>query len=116
MDHVIRINGHVSWEGQSNGLPPVIYAFLMMKGYDRKMYNDTIEAQTAAFLRTQSFICQREQGKIIDINEMPANRMAVPMRWITYIDVDVFPMNAEMSMPDESRVERLENGEEPVKQ
>jgi hypothetical protein len=115
MDHVIRFNGYVSWEGQSNGLPSVIYAYLLMKGYDRTLYNDAIEAQTGAFLRMQAMICQKDQGAIIDMNKMPADRMVVPMKWITRMDVDVLPMTREMTMPDNDGVERLENGTEPVK-
>jgi hypothetical protein len=99
-----------------NGLPEVIYAFLMMKGYDHEMFNTAIEAQCGAFLRSQCMIVQKDQGKLIDIKQMPAERMMVPMRWIAFIDVDVFPMTGEFPMADEKGTERLENGEEPVKQ
>jgi hypothetical protein len=116
MDHAIRFNGHISTDGQANGLPPVIYAFLLMKGYDAKMYDEAIEAQAGAFVRMQAMICQRDQGALIDIMKMPADRMIVPMKWIVKMDVSIFPMTGEMTMPDTDGVERLENGDEPVKQ
>jgi hypothetical protein len=94
----------------------MIYAFIMMKGYDRDVFNAAIEAQCGAFLRSQSMIAQKDQGSIIDVNQMPAERMMVPMHWIVKITVDVFPMVGELTMPDENGVERLVNGEEPTKQ
>jgi hypothetical protein len=116
MDHVIRFNGHVSWDGRANGLPETIYAFLMMKGYDRAMYNQAIEAQFAAFAASQFMVVAKDQGSLIDARQMPADRMAVPIRWITCIDVNIIPMVGELSLPDEKGVERLDNGEEPLKQ
>jgi hypothetical protein len=40
--------------------------------------------------------------------------MFVPMRWIVYMDVDVFNLGEELSMPDENGVERMSDGKEPL--
>jgi len=120
MQYVIRFNGHISWEGQSNGLPPVIYAYIVFEGSDgaedKTAISNAIEVQTRAFISWQSMAVQREQGKILDIRAAGNNRMLVPFRWITHIDVDVLPMTGELSEADESGVERLKDGTEPQKQ
>jgi hypothetical protein len=79
-------------------------------------FTKAINAQTAAFVSAQAMSVQRDQGQIIDLNQMPQDRMLVPMNWIVCIDVSVFPLGGEISKPDEEGVERLANGEEPVKQ
>ena len=114
--YVIRFTGHVSWDGQVNGLPKEIYAFLIFEGDDRNAINALIESQSTAFVRSQVMLVQREQGKIIDLRQTPADRMLVPMRWIVNIECDIHPMIGELSVADEHGVERLKNGEQPVKQ
>lgn len=116
MQHVIRFNAHISWEGQSNGLPKTLYAFIIFDGNDRAAINDIIEKQSGGFLRMGAFFCQKDQGSIIDLLRVPQERMLVPMRWITHLDVDVLPMVGELPMADEHGVERLSNGTEPLKQ
>jgi len=114
--YVIRFNGHISWEGQANGLPKVIHAFLMFDSYDKPVFIDAINSQTAAFITARGMTVQREQGQIIDINQMPQERIYVPMAWIVTIDVDVFPLTGEMSNADDDGTELLVDGSEPVKQ
>ena|SRR5713226_150509 len=116
MNHVIRFNGHITWEGRSNGLPEVIYAFIITEGADATFITKVIEDQSRAFIVSQAMYVQREQGKIIDIRQTPQDRTLVPFHNIAFIDVSVFPMTGELSTPDEAGVERLTNGKEPVKQ
>jgi hypothetical protein len=116
MQTVIRLNGHVSWDGQMNGLPKTIYAYMIYLGDDTKGINDLIEAQSGAFIRSQAMFVQKDQGQIIDIRQTPAERMLVPLKWIVSIDADVIPITGELSTPDENGVERLIDGSEPVKQ
>ncbi len=116
MNHVIRFNGHITWEGRSNGLPEVIYAFIITEDANPGFINKAIEDQSRAFIASQAMYVQREQGKIIDLRQTPQDRMLVPFHNIVFIDASVFPMTGELSAPDEKGVERLKNGEEPVKQ
>lgn len=114
--YVIRFTGKISWDGQANGLPPEIYGFLIFEGDDTSAINALIESQASAFVRSQVMLVQRDQGKIIDLRQTPQDRMLVPMRWIVNIRADVHLMVGELSVTDEQGVERLKNGEEPVKQ
>jgi hypothetical protein len=116
MNYVLRFTGNISWEGQSNGLPPKLYAFLIFEGYQREMFNDAMEKQLRAFIAAQGMAAQREQGKVIDVRQVPQDRIFVPMRWIVSLEVDVVNMTGELSNPDGEGVERLNDGSEPVKQ
>lgn len=115
MQHVIRFNADVSWEGQSNGLPKTLHAFVIFEGDDSAAINDIVERQSGAFLKVGAFFCQKDQGSIIDMRQVPQERMLIPMQWITRLTVDVTAMVGELSMPDKDGVERLANGEEPQK-
>ena len=116
MQHVIRFNAHISWEGQSNGLPEVVYTYLIFNGSDSEEINKIIEAQTAGFISMQAIVAQKDQGAIIDVKKVPQDRMLVPFRWITKIDVTVTALVGEMTNSDENGVELLTNGDEPIKQ
>ena len=120
MQYVIRFTGKVSWEGQANGLPEEIYAFLIFdsegKEGESATINHLIETQAAAFVRSQAMLVQRDQGKTVDIRQTPADRMLVPMRWIVNILVDVHNIIGELSQADEQGTEKLKDGKEPVKQ
>lgn len=115
MQYCVQFNGHISWEGQSNGLPPVIKAFLIFVGDDRHALNNMIEVQSAAFLRSQAFYAQKDQGQIIDLRQVPSDRMLVPFHWIVKIDVELFLMPVELPEADESGIQRLKDGTEPLK-
>jgi len=115
MQYCIQFNAHVSWEGRSNGLPSVLKSFLIYDGDDTKAINDLIEVQSGAFVRSQAFFTQREQGQLIDLRATPSDRMLVPLRWIVKIDVSLHPLTAELPETDEHGVQRLKNGEEPLK-
>jgi len=115
MQHCIRFNGHISWEGQSNGLPATIHAFLVVDGNNSAAINELIESQLRASIGSQSFCCQKDQGQIIDLRTVPSDRMLVPFHWITRIDVDLFPLPVELSEADEVGVQRLKDGTEPLK-
>lgn len=114
--YVIRFIGKISWEGQNNGLPPEIYAYIIFEGDEKKDIDAVIEQQVAAFIRMQAMPVQKEQGKVIDLRQTPADRMLVPFRWIVTLSADIHRMAGELSAPDENGVERLSDGKEPVKQ
>lgn len=116
MQHVIRFSGHINWQGRSSGLPETIYAFLILEDATADFISKMVEDQTAAFVRSQSMYVQREQGKMIDLRVTPQDRMLVPFHNIAFISVDVQPLIGELSAADHEGVERLSNGEEPVKQ
>jgi hypothetical protein len=116
MQTVIRFNGHITWEGQSNGLPETIYAYLVSDGLDDDAILQLMENQLRQFVGSQMMSVQKDQGSLIDLRKTPQGRMAVPFHMIAYIDVDVIPMTGELPNPDEDGVERLEDGTEPVKQ
>jgi|SRR5882724_3504532 len=114
--HVIRFNGHITWEGRSNGLPEVIYAFIILENANQALVNKMIEDQSRAFINSQSMYVQRDQGAIIDLRITPQDRMLVPFHNIAYIDAELLPMTGELSGPDEEGIERLSDGKEPLKQ
>jgi hypothetical protein len=116
MQHVIRFNGRISWEGRASGLPETIYAFLIYDGDDRDGINRLIETQVSNFLKAQAMMVQKDQGQIIDLRKIPQDRMVVPMRWIAFMDVNVMPLTGELSQADEDGVERFKDGSEPEKQ
>ncbi len=112
---LIRFNGHINARGRGDGLPATIFAFVIVENANSKFISDMIESQSGAFIRSQAMYVQRDQGAIIDIRDIPDQRMLVPFHNIAYIDVDVMPLVGELSLPDEEGVERLSNGAEPTK-
>jgi hypothetical protein len=112
---VIRFNGHITWAGQSNGLPETIYAFLIVQDAEMVIVNKLIEDQSVAFVRSQAMYVQKEQGKIIDLRIHATERMLVPFHNISCITVDLINMDGLFSEPDEEGVERLPDGSEPLK-
>jgi hypothetical protein len=114
MQHVIIITGQISFEGQNNGLPPEIHAYLILNGADSTAINSLIEEQCGVFVRSQAMFVQRNQGKVIDLHQTPADRMLVPMRWIVSITAEARPLTGELSEADEEGFQRLENGSTPL--
>lgn len=112
---VLRFNGHITWGGQTNGLPPTIFAFLITQDLDMATITKLIEEQSGAFIRSQAMYVQRDQGQIIDIRFKPQDRMLVPFHNIAFITVDLVNMAGELSEADEEGVERLPDGSEPLK-
>lgn len=116
LHHVIRFTGKISWEGQSNGLPEKVYAFLFFQAYERQLFVNQINEQMEMFTHEGGMQCQTVQGEIIDLDQMPQDRMFVPMQWIVNIKPEVIHLSQELSLPDEDGVERLSDGSEPIKQ
>src|SRR4029077_2008201 len=110
---VLRFTGQISWEGQANGLPKEIYAFLILQNSTTEAINALVEQQSRAFISAQAMFIQREQGKIVDLHQTPQDRLLIPMHWIVTISAEVIPLIGELSLPDENGVERLSNGKEP---
>jgi hypothetical protein len=116
MGYVIRFTGKISWEGQANGLPPEIYAFLIFTEYEQEKFNAAIENQCGQFIYHRGMAVQRDQGALIDLRQMPQDRMWVPMDWIVSITPSVHNLTGELPIADHEGVERLEDGTEPIKQ
>lgn len=114
--YVLRFTGKISWEGRKNGLPSKICAFLFFEGDDRNAIVNLIGQQLKLFVTEQGMAVQRDQGEVIDIRQVPAERMFVPMRWIVCITVDLNRLVGEASLPNQEGVELLSDGSEPVKQ
>jgi len=114
--YVIRFTGKISWEGQANGLPPEIYAYIIYEGDNTAEINSIIEGQVGAFIRYQAMAVQRNQGTVIDLKQTPADRMLIPFKWIVNVSTDINKMVGELSNPDEKGVERLSDGSLPIKQ
>ena len=114
--YVIRFIAKVSWEGQANGLPPELNAYIIYEGDSVAEMNQIMESQAGAFARMQSMAVQKEQGKLIDLRQCPADRMLVPFRWIVSLSCDINRITGELSVADDDGIERLSDGSEPVKQ
>ena len=112
--YALKFTGKISWDGQANGLPPEIYAYLILEtegGAQEKQFIDgMIEQQVGAFMRMQAMAVQRVQGEMIDLRQTPADRILVPMRWIISISSSIHRLGAELSESDEQGVERLKDG------
>jgi hypothetical protein len=116
--HAIQFTGKVSWEGQMNGLPPEIHAYVLFDGdgeNDAVIANKIIEDQAGQFIRARGMFVQRDQGQIIDLRQAPQDRMYIPFRWLVYMTPSIHKLNGELSLPDSEGVERLKDGSEPRK-
>jgi hypothetical protein len=116
MQTLIRFNGHVNHKGRGDGLPETIYAFRVLQDPDAELINKVIEHQMNTFTSRQMMFVQRDQSEAVDLYSNLTSQMGVPFHNLACIDIDILPMVGEMSLPDEHGVERLTNGEEPVKQ
>ena len=114
--YMLRFIGKISWEGQANGLPPEIYGYIIYEGDNTAQINEILENQSGAFIRMQAMAVQKDQGKIIDMRQTPSDRMLVPFKWLVNMTCDIHKMVGELSNSDENGIERLSNGDEPVKQ
>jgi hypothetical protein len=114
--HVIQFNARTSWEGRSNGLPEMLHSFLLFDQFDRDVFDRVIDEFLSKSLSRQAFVCDKNQDQIIDIRQFPADKMLVPMHWIAAVTVSVYPLVGEMPQADEEGVQRLANGEEPIRQ
>ena len=71
MQTVIRFNGHITWEGQSNGLPETIYAYLISDGLDDAAILQLMENQLRQFMaQTKAAI---DAGDLERARTMPCN-------------------------------------------
>ncbi len=117
--YALKFTGKISWEGQSNGLPPEIYAYVILEGeggpQEKVFIDQTIEQQVMAFVRMQTMVVQRNQGEMIDLKQTPADRILVPFKWIVNISASIHPLGAELTNANEAGVELLRNGETPLK-
>ena len=118
--HVLIFAGKVSWEGQSNGLPEHIEAFLLFDdaGANEKQFKTVVtaalEQQMLEFTKAQGMYVQRDQGQILDLKSTVLDRMFVPFKWIVYITPVLTRLTGELSQTDEDGKEILANGSVPV--
>jgi hypothetical protein len=116
--YALKFTGKISWEGQANGLPPEIYAFIILEGFggaqEKAFIDQTIEQQAAAFHRTQTMVVQRDQGRMLDMRVTPADRIIVPFKWIVSISASIHKLGAELTEPDGEGVERLKDHTTPL--
>jgi len=120
--YVLIFKAPISWEGQSNGLPKEIQAFLLFDdtGANQEQFNFVIrkalEEQMTEFTKAQGMYVQRDQGQVLDLRKTPQDRMFVPFKWIVYITPHMAKLTGELSETDtETGKELLRNGEEPIK-
>ena len=115
--YALKFTGKISWEGQTNGLPSEIYAYIILEGeggaQEKAFIDQTIENQVMAFVRMQAMVVQRNQGEMIDLKQTPADRILVPFKWIVDISASIHKLGAELSNPDVDGVERLDDGMTP---
>ncbi len=118
--HVLIFHGKISWEGQANGLPDQVDAFLLFDdaGVNEKQFKSVItialEQQMLEFTKAQGMYVQRDQGQVLDIRATVLDRMFVPFKWIVYITPVLTRLTGELSQTDEDGKEILANGSVPV--
>jgi hypothetical protein len=116
MQHVIRFIGKISLEGQANGLPPEIYGFVTMQDADNAAISNAVADQFGRYRNMGGMIVEKNQGSPIDMQVSWLSRMYVPFEWIVNITVAFNNLSHDISLSDESGVERLTDGTEAVKQ
>lgn len=117
--YALKFTGQISWEGQTNGLPSEIYAYVIVEGeggaQEKAFIDSIIEQQGAAFIKAQAMVVQRNQGEMIDFRQTPADRLLVPFKWIVSIRSSIHRLGEELSGPDDEGIERFKSGQIPLK-
>jgi len=85
----ITFTGHISREGQLEGLPKEIYAFMLIETDSKGGIVKAIERQSAEFFVAGGMAVSKDPAATRDPNKLDLNRMFVPMHWIAFIDVQV---------------------------
>jgi hypothetical protein len=89
-DFFVTYIGHISKEGQANGLPPEIKAFQLLENVTKKSeLVRAIEAQGTAFIMSNGMAVSKDPAQIRDPKTLDANRMFVYADWIVWIDTDI---------------------------
>jgi hypothetical protein len=112
--YLIRFNGHISWEGRSNGLPETIYSSVVYDGEVNGML-EAVAQQSKRACGMGGMMVEKEPGKLTEVGKISTNVMFVPMHWIVSMDVSILRLNGEMPLPDEQGIERLKDGSTPTK-
>jgi hypothetical protein len=113
---LIEFLGRISWEGQSNGLPPKIYAYIIIDPENKEDVIKVVEAQSRQFIAAQGMAVAKDQGQLIDLRALNTNRIFVPMRWIVDISVEVRNITGEVPVEDETGATVLPSGKKVVEQ
>lgn len=109
----LRFTGKISWEGRENGLPEFVYQYSLFADFNKEQINALLEQENHQHMHDQGMHVSRDQGQIIDLSQIPQDRMFVPMKWIVCIRPDIITFNPELSLPDADGVERFSDGSEP---
>lgn len=101
-DFHITFTGHISWEGQANGLPKEIQAFMVIEADTKAGIAKAIEHQSNALFVAGGMAVSKTPAAIKDPSKLDLDRMFVPMHWITYVDTQVRRIqNVEVPEDDE---------------
>jgi hypothetical protein len=115
MQHLVRFNAKISWEGRMNGLPEVVHTYVIFQGNGPGLVQ-AIYDHTKTIVSMHGITVEKEPGKMSVFGKVSNNAMYIPMQWIVFMDVDILPMSGEMPIEDANGVPRLSDGKEPVKQ
>ena len=89
-DFWVTYIGHISKEGQANGLPAEIKAFQLLENVTKKSeLVRAIEAQGTQFIMSNGMAVSKDPAQIRDPKNLDSNRMFVYADWIVWIDTDV---------------------------
>jgi hypothetical protein len=116
MQTLIKFTGHISLDGQDNGLPPEIYTFLTLQDASEGGALRAIAEQFNTFRSMGGMIVEKDQGAPINLKVSWLSRMYVPYNWIVKITVGFSNLTQEITVPDTKGVERFSDGTEAVKQ
>jgi hypothetical protein len=89
-DFHVSYVGHISFEGQANGLPAEIRALQLIENVQSKRdLIKTVEAQGTQFIMASGMAVSKDPSQIRDPEKLDVNRMFVYSHWIVYIDVEI---------------------------
>lgn len=109
---ILRFTGKISWEGQANGLPPEIQAFIFYRAdMPAEEVTKMAEVRLAYYRQIGGMIVEKDQGSTIDPNGTILDRIMVPERWIVFIHPEVVPIPGDTPLADDDGVERFSNGQ-----
>jgi hypothetical protein len=114
MQQIIRFVGKISLEGQANGLPSEIYAFMTLQDANNEVVIDAAAKQFAAFRNMGGMIVEKNQGALDNRQVAWLTRMFVPFGWIVNITLALNNLTKDVPQPDETGVERLTDGSKAV--
>jgi hypothetical protein len=108
-DFHITYKGHISKEGQDNGLPAEIKALQLVEGISsKKDLVKQVEAQGTQFIFSNGMAVSKDPAQTRDPQAFDINRMFVYSRWIAWIDVEIKMVTNTQEQIDASEDEEIE--------